>query len=283
MGSCGLKNIMIWIRIWIRLLCGPKRAGVSRRLVIERAQRNTLEVYQGYTEQPVRCICEIEDGNAEAKIVETIMPHGYVEMEGKFKPRKGKALVTFGRSQYIRKDLARRFVLRPDGGCPFIHDESAVDGEVYPLAQTWTVNLNKRFYETFEQIDESTVDGLRTFKECMTKLFSSSEVDKYPIRCYKMRRGQVNPELVFVGPRDLMAVFLQDSDVQTYFSISANRHGFKSWSIPKGKWFPRAKSFLWGSVMDDQVVLFTREGNSSMTVMVSKEQFLREKQFGEKL
>jgi len=35
--------------------------------------------------------------------------------------------------------------------------------------------------------------------------------------------------------------------------------------------------------MDDQVVLFTREGNSSMTVMVSKEQFLREKQFGEKL
>jgi len=117
----------------------------------------------------------------------------------------------------------------------------------------------------------------------MKKLFSPAQVDKYPIRCYKMIKAKVNPELVFVGPRDLMAAFLYHADTQKYFSMAANQHGFKTWSIPKGNWFPRAKNFLWGDNMDEEVVLFTREGNSSMTVMVSKEQFIQEKQLGVKL
>merc|ERR1712222_56352 len=146
------------------------------------------------------------------------------------------------------------------------------DSKVYRLSQTWTMNLNERFYNAYAELDE--------FRESMSKLFSSAEV---PIRSHKMKQAQVNPELVFVGPRDLMEAFLFDVDTQKYFSMAANQRGFKTWSIPKGRWFPRAKSFLWGSVMDDQVVMFTREGNSSMTVMASKEQFLREKQFGEKL
>mmetsp|Transcript_54794 Transcript_54794/g.105762 ORF Transcript_54794/g.105762 Transcript_54794/m.105762 type:complete len:279 (-) Transcript_54794:209-1045(-) len=274
----GLQNVMTLIR----LLYGRKRAGVPRQVVIGRSKNKKLEVYQGYTEQPIRCICEIEDENAEAKTVETIMPDGHVEMESKFKPEKGRALVTFGHSQYISKHLASKFVRRDDG-CPFIHDEDKANSEAYPLAQTWTVNLNKRFYETFEQIDELTVSGYRTFKECMKKLFTSSELDKYPIRCYRMRREQVNPELVFVGPRDLMAVFLEDVDTQKYFSISANQYGFTSWFVPKGKWFPRAKTFVWPDDMEEEVVLFTREGNSSMTVMVNKQQFILEKQFGEKV
>merc|ERR1719412_1506111 len=110
--------------IQIRLLFGKKRAGVPRQLVIERAQGKNLEVYQGYTEQPIRCICEIEDKDATAKLVETIMPDGHVEMESKFKPEKGRALVTFGHLQHIRKGLARRFLRRADGGCPFIQDEN---------------------------------------------------------------------------------------------------------------------------------------------------------------
>jgi hypothetical protein len=272
----GLKVIMIRIR----LLCGKKRAGVPRQYIIERAQGKELEVYHGFTEQPIRCICEIEDNDAKEKTVETIMPDGHVETQIKFKPKKGRALVTFGHLQHIPKELASKFVRRADGGCPFIHDENTADSKVYRLSQTWTMNLNERFYNTYAEIDESTVDACGTFRESMSKLFSSAKV---PIRCYKMKQAQVNPELVFVGPRDLMEAFLFDADAQKYFSMAANQHGFKTWSIPKGRWFPRAKSFLWGSVMDDQVVLFTREGNSSMTVMVSKEQFLREKQFGEKL
>jgi len=275
----GLKVIMIWIR----LLCGRKRAGVPRDLVVKRAQGKNLEVYAGYTEQSIRCICEIEDKDAGAKTVETIMLDGHVEMEKNFKPEKGRALVTFGHLQHIRKDLARRFVRRANGGCPFIHEKDTADGEVFRLSQTWTMNLNKRFYEKFEQIDESTVDVFRTFQECMKKLFGSSQVEKYPIRCYKMKQAQVNPELVFVGPRDLMSAFLYDADTQKYFSMAANQHGFRTWSIPKGKWFPRVKSFVWGDKMDEEVVLFTREGNSSMPVMVSKEQFIREKEFGMKL
>jgi len=261
------------------LLCGKKRAGVPRQFVIERAKGKELEVYQGYTEQPVRCICEIKDADAEEKTVETIMPDGHVETQIKFKPKKGRALVTFGHLQYILKELARKFVLRSEG-CPFIHDENTADSKVCLLSQTWTMNLNERFYNTYEEIDESTVDACGTFRKSMSKLFDSAQV---PIRCYRMKTAQVNPELVFVGPRDLMAAFLYDADTQKYLSMAANRHGFKTWSIPKGKWFPRAKSFEWGDRMDEQVVLFTREGNSSMTVMVSKEQFLREKQFGEQL
>jgi len=270
--------------IRIRLLCGQRRAGVPRRLVIERAQRKKLEVYQGYSEQPIRCVCEIKDEDAEAKTVETIMPDGHVEMESKFKPGKGRALVTFGHSQHIRKELARRFLRRADGGCPFIHhDENTADSEHYPLAQTWTINLNKRFYETFEQIDESTVDGFRTFKECMKKLFSPAEVDNHTVRCYKMKREHLNPELVFIGPRDFMEDFLQDSDTQNYFSLSAHMHGFQSWCIPEGKWLPRAKNFAWGDAMAEEVVLFTREGNSSMTVMMSKQEFMVDKQLGVKV
>jgi len=278
MWACGLKDIVIQIR----LLCGQRRAGVPRHLVIERARLKKLEVYQGFTEQPIRCICEIEK-DAEAKTLETIRPDGDVEMESAFKAEKGRALVTFGIQQHIRKDLARKFVLRPDGGCPFIYTDNIADGEVYPLAQTWTMNLNESFYETFTQIDESTVGGFHTFKECMKKLFSPAVVDKYPIRCYQMKKEQVNTELVFVGPRDLMAVFLEDSDTQKYFSICANQAGFKSWSIPKRKWFPRVKNFMWGDDMQEEVVLFTRQGNSSMTVMMSKQQFTLEKQFGVKV
>lgn len=252
-------------------------------MVIGRAQRKALEVYQGYTEQPIRCVCEVEDEYAERRFVETILPDGHVEMETEFKPMKGRALVTFGRSQHIPKDLARRLVERPGGGCPFIHNENIADSEVYPLAQTWTLNVDKGFYETFEQIDDSTVDGSRTFKECMKKLFGSALVDKYPIRCYKMRKNQVNPELVFVGPRDLMEVFLQDPDVQKYLSISANRYGFDSWFIPRGKWLPRAKRFEWGNDMQEEYVLYTRQGNSFMTVMIPRQQFIGDKQFGVKV
>jgi hypothetical protein len=264
--------------IQIRLLLGRKRAGVPRQFIIERAQGKDVEVYQGFTEQPIRCICEIED--AQEKTVETIMPDGHVETQIKFKPKTGRALVTFGHLQHISKELASKFVRRPDGGCPFIHDENSADSQVCRLSQTWTMNLNERFHKTYAQIDESTVDACGTFRESMSKLFDSATV---PVRCYKMKQALVNRELVFVGPRDLMAAFLFDADTQKYFSMAANQHGFKTWSIPKGKWLPRVKSFLWGDVMNDQVVLFTREGNSSMTVMVSKEQFLREKQLGEKL
>merc|ERR1712032_791524 len=271
---CGLKAIMIQIR----LLLGRKRAGVPKQFIIERAQGKDVEVYQGFTEQPIRCI--LKSRMHRKRQWRRLCLMAMWRLKSSSSQKKGRALVTFGHLQHISKELASKFVRRPDGGCPFIHDENSADSQVCRLSQTWTMNLNERFHKTYAQIDESTVDACGTFRESMSKLFDSATV---PVRCYKMKQAQVNRELVFVGPRDLMAAFLFDADTQRYFSMAANQHGFKTWSIPKGKWLPRVKSFLWGDVMNDQVVLFTREGNSSMTVMVSKEQFLREKQLGEKL
>jgi len=95
-----------------------------------------------------------------------------------------------------------------------------------------------------------------------------------------MKHERENKELVIVGPRSNLEAFLQNSDVQMSFFVSADRHGFKAWTKPKRNWFPQMQRFEWGNDMDEINVLYTRIGNSERTCMMKHQQFVREKTLG---
>jgi len=221
------------------------------------------------------------------------LPTGDVEMKKPFKPKKGRGLMTFGYPQNIHKDYANRYIRRPEGPGHFIHHEDATDNSAYSLVQTWTVNVNDSFRKEFEimradqlqgQIDEGFhIDAIHAFRKSMAKCFSSAEVDKYPIKCCRMKHEKENKELVVVGPRSNLEGFLQNRDLQKSFFVSADAHGFKAWTKPKGKWCPHTQRFDWGTDMDEIYVLYTRVGHSEMTCMMKHQQFAREKTLGNKI
>jgi len=258
--------------------------------VVSKAHAAGLQVFHGFRERSYRLVYENEDANAEEKHIETILPNGDVEMKKTFKPKKGRGLMTFAYPQHITKDHARKYVRRPEGPGHFIHQEDAPGSSAYPLVQTWTVNINDSFRNEFEifgadqlqgQIDEGFhTDAIQAFRKSMAKCFSSAEVDKYPIKCCKMKQDKENKELAVMGRRSQLEAFLQNPDLQKSFFVSADAHGFKAWTKQKGKWFPHTQRFAWGDDMDETYVLYTRVGNSEMTCMMKHQQFAKEKTLG---
>jgi len=259
--------------------------------IVGNARSKGLRVFQGYREKAYRLVFEKEEAaGRETKWVETMLPSGAIEMNKKFKPQKGKGLMTFGYAQSIRKDLARKYTARPEGPGFFIHND-APDNPTYPLVQTWTVNVNDNFHRDYEIMtaDQSRVDpkfdaaAISAFRKSMEKCFSSAEVDKYGIKCCRMKEEKENKHLVVTGKRSVLEAFIQNKDVQAYFFITADQHGFKAWSKQKGKWFPRSQRFEWGEDMDEIYVLYTRDGNSEMTCMMKEQQFAADKTLGKEV
>jgi len=72
-------------------------------------------------------------------------------------------------------------------------------------------------------------DAIHAFRKYLEKCFGSAEVDNYPIKCCMMKNKKVNRELVVVGQRNNLEAFLQNTDMQKYFFVSADGHGFKAW------------------------------------------------------
>jgi len=282
-----LKGAFHDLVLFSRLLFRKRRRSLGDDELVSKAHAAGLQVFQGFQERACRLVYENEDADAEKKWVETILPNGDVETERDFQPKKERALVTFGYLQHIHKEQAGRYIRRPEGPGHFIHHEDAPDSAAYPLVQTWTVNINDNFRKEFDimsvdqlqgQIGEGFhMDAIRAFRKSMVKCFSSAEVDKYPIKCCRQKHATENKELVIVGPRSNLEGFLMNPDVQKYFLVSADRHGFTAWAKPKGKWFPRPRRFEWGADMDEINVLYTRIGNSEMTCMMKQQQFVREK------
>jgi len=260
--------------------------------VVSKAHAAGLQVFHGFREMSYRLVYENEDANAKEKQIETILPTGEVEMFKTFKPKKGRGLMTFAYPQHINKDHAKRHVRRPppEGPSHFIHHEDAPDSSAYPLVQAWTVNINDNFRSEFEiigadqlqgQIDKGfDIDAINAFRKSMAKCFSSAEVDKYPIKCCKMKHDKENKELVVMGLRSNLEAFLQNPDLQKSFFVAADGHGFKAWTKPKGKWCPHTQRFDWSADMDETYVLYTRVGNSEMTCMMKHQQFAKEKTLG---
>jgi len=293
MWPLALKGAIHDVVLFGRLLCRKRRRSMDDDEVVSKAHAAGLQVFQGFREQSYRLVFENEDANAGEITIETILPNGHVEMQKTFKPKKGRGIMTFGYPQDIHKNQASRYIRRPEGPGHFIHHEDALDSSAYPLVQTWTVNINDRFRNDFEimsvdqlqgQIDEGFhTDAIHAFRKSMAKCFSSAEVDKYPIKCCKMKHEKKNEELVVMGPRSNLEGFLKNPDLQKSFFISADAHGFKAWTKPKGKWFPHTQRFEWGPDMDEIYVLYTRVGNSEMTCMMKRQQFTREKTCGNKI
>jgi len=261
--------------------------------VVLKAHAAGLQVFRGFRETSYRLVYENEDAKAEEKHIETILPCGDLEMKKTFKPKKGRGLMTFAYPQHITKARASRYVRRPEGPGHFIHQEDAPGSSDYPLVQTWTVNINDSFRNEFEiigvdqlqgQIDKGFhMDAIQAFRKSMAKCFSSAEVDKYPIKCCKMKHDKENKELVVMGLRSNLEAFLQNPDLQKSFFVAADGHGFKAWTKPKGKWCPHTQRFDWSTDMDETYVLYTRVGNSEMTCMMKHQQFEMEKKLGDKI
>jgi len=261
--------------------------------IVGKAHALGIHVFQGFHERAYRLVFENEAAGAEAKRVETILPDGCVEMQRSFKPKAGKGLMTFGYPQYIDKKDARKYTLRPEGPGYFILHDDVPDSCAYPLVQAWTVNMNNNFHREYEILTKDQIQGkidggfhadaISAFHRSMAKCFSSAEVDKYGIKCCRMKEAKENKHLAFIGPRSLLEGFIQRRDVQKYFFVTADRHGFWAWSKPKGKWFPRAQRFEWGSDQNEVYVLYTRDGNSEMTCMMKRRQFIREKNLGKEM
>lgn len=259
--------------------------------MVGNARHKGLRVFEGYREKAYRLVFEKDEAaGGEIKWVETILPRGVVEMKKKFKPQKGKGLMTFGYSQSIRKDKARRHTARTEGPGYFIHND-APDNPTYPLVQTWTVNVNDNFLSEYEILNEDQgqkdpkfhAAAISSFRKSMEKCFSSAEVDKYGIKCCRMKEYKENKHLVVTGKRSVLEAFIQNKDVQSYFFISADQHGFRAWSKQKGKWFPRSQRFEWSEDMDEVYVLYTRDGNSQMTCMMMEQQFVEDKTLGKEV
>jgi len=255
------------------------------------ARAKGLRVFQGFHEKAFRLVFEKEEAaGTETKWVETILPSSEIEMKKKFKPQKGKGLMTFGYPQEICKDAARKYTVRPEGPGYFIHNDTP-DNPKYPLVQTWTVNVNENFRKDYDIMTEDQsqsepgfhADAISAFRKSMEKCFSSAEVDKYGIKCCRMKKVKENKHLVVTGMRAVLEAFIQNKDVQANFFITAEKHGFRAWSKQKGKWFPRSQRFEWGNDMDEVYVLYTRDGNSQMTCMMKESQFVREKTLGKEV
>jgi len=243
-----------------------------------------------------RLVFECQDASVGKKKVETVMPDGSIEMDKTFQPQKGRGLQTFGHLQTIERKFAGRHVRRP-GGHPFIHHEDCADNSVdFPLVQTWTVNINQSFRDQFDILQEDELnfqgqtaggfhtDAIHAFRNSMVKLFGSAQVDRWPMLHCKMKKEKVNPFLVFVGPQNALQGFIDNPDVQEYFSITAKDNFFRAWSKSKGKWFPRSQKFEWSNEnQDEMTVLYTRDGGSVMTSMMKRREFEREKTLGEKV
>jgi len=261
--------------------------------VVAKALHADLQVFRGYREICFRLVYENEDPSTTTKTVPTILPSGDIESEKKFHPCKGRGLMTFGYPQEIQKTHAQRYIRRPEGPGHFIHNDDAPDSCAYPLVQTWTANINQSFRNEFNimTIDEVQnqiypgfhKDAIHSFRRSMEKCFSPEEVEAYPIKCCRTKHAKPNENLVVVGPRSVVEAFLQNPDVQKHFYVSANRHGFKAWAKPERNWLPRAQRFEWGADQNEIYVLYTRIGNSHMTCMMQRRQFLREKTFGTSL
>jgi len=261
--------------------------------IVGKAHAVGLHVFQGFLERAYRLVFESEAAGAEPKWVETILTCGDVEMQKKFQPKKGKGLITFAHPQDIQKIDARKYIKRPEGPGYFIHHDDAPDSCAYPLVQAWTVNVNDNFRREYDIMTEDQIQGemdrvvhadaIFAFRKSMAKCFSSAEVDKYGIKCCRMKQWKENKHLVVTGPRGVLEAFTQNPDVQKYFFITADQHGFRAWSKPKGKWFPQSQRFEWGLDMKEVYVLYTRTGNSEMTCMMKRQQFVREKNLGQEL
>jgi len=282
--------------ICFRLLCGNRRPKIAREDVVAKAHEKGIQVFAGFREKSYRLVFECQDATVGKMKVETILPDGSIEMGKMFQPQKGRGLQTFGHSQTIDRKLAQRHV-RHQGGHPFIHHDDCPDNCVdFPLVQTWTVNINETFRDQFDilqvnelefqgQIDGGFhMDAIRALRNSMVTCFGSAEVDKWPILCCKMKKEKENPFLVFVGPESLLQGFVDNPEVQEYFSISAKHNFFRAWSKSKGRWFPRSQKFEWSNGIEDEMtVLYTRDGSSVMTSMMKCRQFDREKTLGEKV
>lgn len=257
--------------------------------IVGKARAKGLKVFKGFREEAYRLVFEKEEAaSGEKKMLDTILPSGEIEMTKTFKPQKEKGLMTFGYPQEIRKDVARKYTARAEGPGCFIHND-APDKPTYPLVQIWTVNVNDRFRNDYDIMTEEEsqsdpkfhADAISAFRKSMEKLFSSEDVARYGIKCCRMKKEKENKHLAITGMRSVLDGFIQNKDVQKYFFITLEKHGFKAWSKQKGRWFPRSQRFEWADDMEEVYVLYTRDGNSEMTVMMKEKQFLQEKIFGE--
>merc|ERR1719410_1618013 len=245
-------------KIVLRLLCQKRRRSTTdAKQVQAKALSKKLQVFQGFREMCYRLVYENKDALAQKQHVCTILPNGDVEVEKEFQPRPGRGLMTFGYPKEIHQEHALRYTRREEGPGPFIHNNDMPESCAYPLVQTWTVNINKTFHDEFDimeidkfQDDEFDImkvdrfkhlvdqgfhlDAIHAFYQSMVKSFGSAAVKKYPIKCCKMKHPKQNEDLVIVGPRSVLAAFLMSPDMQKYFVVSADEHGFKAWSKPKG-------------------------------------------------
>jgi len=281
--------------IFFQLLFGKRRQPkLSTEKIIEKAHQAGIEVYAGFREKSHRLVFECQNDKAGKKKVETVLPDGFIEMTKKdFKPKKGRGLQTFGWPQIIRGRDARKH-LRAGKVHPFMHYDGVPgdDAEV-SLVQTWTVNINETWNEKFELVDDLKFqdkinggfheDAIHAFRDSMVKLFGPEEVEQWPVKCYRMKKETVNPYLVFVADQNVLRAFLDNQDVQEYFSISVDKNCFRSWYKAKGAWRPRSQAFEWGHNEDERTVLYTRDGRSAMTSMMKRRQFDVDKKLEERL
>jgi len=285
--------------IFVRLLFGKRRRPkLYQKETIAKAHAMGIHVFVGFRETSHRLVFECQNNTAGNKRLDTVLPDGSVEMTKDFQPRKTRGLQTFGYPQTIKGRLARRH-LRAGKHNFIFYDELPTlpdsDDEV-PLVQTWTVNVDRTFRETFdifkvEDLDlQGKTDGgfhkdaIDAFRDSMMKMFGAEEVDKWPIMCCRMKQQLVNGFLVFVGPQSLLQSFVDNADVQEYFTISVQHNSFRAWSKAKGAWFPHAQKFEWGQGdQEEMTVLYTRDGRSVMTSLMKRRQFDRDKKLGERV
>merc|ERR1719210_1761157 len=223
MGYCFLFDLRTChdFKIVFRLLCSKRRRGTIDAAKILEALPTELKVFEGFRERCYRLVYEHGDVSAKVQNVETILPNGDVEVEKKFHPTRGKGLMSFGYPKEIHKKDASRHIRRRDGPSPCIHNDETPESCAYPLVQTWTVNINQNFKNDYDikevfkfditKVDEYKdivnegfhLDAIHAFYRSMEKRFGSA-VQRYPIKCCKMKQENRNPHLVIVGKRSVL-------------------------------------------------------------------------------
>jgi len=232
-----------------------------------------VKIYEGYTETAYRYVFphkqQYSDKQKELQNLITILPSGKRENDEKLLHNDEAGLISYTRCQTMEDEELAKRLFDVD---PFVWLR---ENGSFAVVQTWPVEINAKFKETFEQVE--TVDAehfdptaMNEFKRSMKKLFKLQENED--VEVMSVKRNNENGQPVYVGKGDaLMAMLRISEEIRNSLMITslAEPDGLEcQWTCED-----RKGTRVWHMDLTLEYCLYLKQGWDTMACVKPKEQF----------
>jgi len=248
-------------------------AGVTCRIFAKHLGHDNgrVEWYPGFTETVHRLVFDFEDHFRATPDLKTILPSGKLQNTKKLQSERGAALTSYAFPQHMSEEQARQYL-----GTPFVWRR---ENGTYALVQSWPVEYNSRFKETFVISDDKNPDptkfhpqAVEDMRKMVVELFGNTANER-KIRFCTKATGNHNPVYVGTGGQLLELLRNEKSLLQHFDIVTLTHSGFVCRYV-------RDNGDIGTQNFDmtpcDRYVLYTRVGSSKMACVKMWAQFALE-------